>query len=247
MNLLNLEPSLYNLAMSINESHIWLADLDQSTDLIDNFKPLLSEDEILRAEEYSFEKDRNRYIIRTGILKSILGRYLDISPNIVQFNIGKNGKPHLCKVSGQIDINFNISYSEEITVFAFTRNQEIGIDIEKIQNFPEIDTIVNRFFSIEEKIVLNSLSNSKKTHAFFKLWTCKEALIKAMGTGLSQSIKHVNLLIDSNINSTQYSFNEQSNWQIRVLNVLLEFSVAVATETVKDNKIIIYGYKTWNE
>ena len=137
-----------------------------------------------RSERFHFEKDRRDFIIGRGILRSILGRYLTVDPSCLQFCYGNNGKPYLVNTSGHEMICFNSSKSNGVALFAFTRDREIGVDIEQIRDIPEMDLIVEIFFSFKESNLYRSLPERKKKEAFFNCWTRKEAFIKAIGDGL---------------------------------------------------------------
>ena len=168
--------------------HIWRVDLDLP---IIGFKKLyqqLSNDERLRAERFYFEKDRKRFIIGRGILRMILGCYLRVEPSRVQFCYGKHGKAELSDALGKRNIFFNMSDSEGLALYAFTRSHEIGVDIESIREISEMDQIAQSFFSSGENAVFCSIPNGKKKEAFFNCWTRKEAFIKAIGEGLSRPL-----------------------------------------------------------
>ena len=104
-----------------------------------------------------------------------------MKPDQLQFCYGKNGKPALVRKWGKGNINFNLSHSEGLALYVFTRDREIGVDIEHIRDIPEMDQIAARFFSVRENAVFRALPESKKKEAFFSCWTRKEAFIKALG------------------------------------------------------------------
>jgi 4'-phosphopantetheinyl transferase len=174
-----------DLELGANEIHIWLAVLEQPVSILHGFIHALSIEERIKAENFYFERDRNSFIVRRGILRTIIGRYLDVEPNRILFRFGKNGKPALDNTFDSETIHFNLSHSHGVALFAFSRNHEIGVDIEYMCDISEMDKIVESFFSIEESEVFRSLSESKKKEAFFYCWTCKEAFIKALGEGMS--------------------------------------------------------------
>jgi len=175
-------PQLRGRELTTDEIHIWFAYLDQPVSL---FQRLLSMDERRRSERFHFEEDRRRFIIRQGILRKILGRYLGVEPSRLQFCYGKNGKPALADTFGKEKVRFNSSHSEGLALYAFTHDREIGVDVEHIRDIPEMEQITERFFSARENAVFHTLPESKKKEAFFNCWTRKEAFIKATGDGLS--------------------------------------------------------------
>jgi len=175
-------PQLRVRELTTDEIHIWYAYLDKP---VSQFWGLLSMDERRRAGRFHFEEDRRRFIVRQGILRKILGYYLGVEPSRFQFCYGNNGKPALADTFGKGKVRFNSSHSEGLALYAFTRDREIGVDIEHIGDGFEMEQIAEQFFSTREKAIFRALPESKKKRAFFNCWTRKEAFIKATGDGLS--------------------------------------------------------------
>lgn len=172
-------------SLPADEIHIWYGFLDQSESEYLSFIQTLSIDERMRAGRFHFQEDRKRFIARHGMLRMLLGCYLGVKASEIQFYHGKNGKPAITETFGKGTIQFNLSHSNGVALFAFARNHEIGVDIEHIRDTPEIEQIMEQFFSIKENEVMRSLPGSQKREAFFNGWTCKEAFVKALGDGLS--------------------------------------------------------------
>jgi 4'-phosphopantetheinyl transferase len=76
-----------------------------------------------------------------------------------------------------------VSHSNKIALFGFTKNREIGVDVEYVKQLPDADKIAKRFFSSQENLIYQE--SPKKPAAFYHCWTRKEAFIKAIGEGLS--------------------------------------------------------------
>jgi 4'-phosphopantetheinyl transferase len=164
--------------------HIWRASLDLPSRDVRRLEEKLSVDERIKAERFRFDWDKNRYIVSFGILKQILSLYIGVDPASVRISYGTRGKPRLKDAYGEDNIHFNLSHSEGLAIYIFARDHEVGVDIERIRDIPEMDNIVDDFFSPREKISFKALSRSKKRKAFFRLWTRKEAYIKAIGEGM---------------------------------------------------------------
>ena len=176
------------LLLGEEDVHIWQSNLDAPMAGFQTLYQTLSIDERKRAERFHFEKDRRRFIVGRGVLRTILGCYLSIEPGLVRFCYGKYGKPVLAETFGDATIHFNMSRSEGLALYAFTRGHEIGVDIEYVRDIAEMDEIAERFFSRGEKAVFRSLPENMKREAFFVCWTRKEAFIKAIGRGLYQPL-----------------------------------------------------------
>ncbi|GAF82158.1 unnamed protein product, partial [marine sediment metagenome] len=91
-----------------------------------------------------------------------MGSYLSIEPSLVDFWYGKYGKPELANPFVNGTIRFNVSRSEGLALYAFTRNHEIGVDIEQIRRIPDLDQIAEQFFSPGETAIFRSLPESAK-------------------------------------------------------------------------------------
>lgn len=185
MNSLLFVPQLFNRELGTDETHIWYASLEQP---VSRFQRLLSIDERMTAGRFHFEEDRKRFIVRRGILRTMLGCYLSVEPSRLRFCYGKNGKPQVADTFGEGKISFNLSHSEGCAVYAFTRDREVGVDIEHLRDIPEMEQIAERFFSARENAIFRALPENNREEAFFTCWTRKEAFIKAAGDGLSQPL-----------------------------------------------------------
>jgi 4'-phosphopantetheinyl transferase len=163
-----------------NLSHIWRIPLDLPASEINDFRQILSADEIKRAERFHFEKHRIRYFAARGFLRGILGFYLGISGSEVNFEYGEYGKPAL---PGN-PLYFNLSHSHYMAVLGVYKHSPVGIDIEWIHRRIDLLNIAKRFFAPAEYIELASLPVQFQREGFFNCWTRKEAYIKADGGGL---------------------------------------------------------------
>jgi len=177
--------SSQSLVLLENEIHIWRANLDRDLTCLQQLVKILSSDELERANRFHFETDKNRFIIGRGILRNILSYYLGIAPDRLQFCYGSRGKPALQTGDLSNPLHFNLSHSQGLALYAFTRDRQIGIDIEYVRHLPGLDQIVAQFFSARERATFRALPPSQQQAAFFHGWTCKEAVLKALGEGLA--------------------------------------------------------------
>ena len=175
-------PHLRDIKLSQDEVHIRLASLDIP---ISRFRRLLDVDEQKRAERFHFEKDKNRFIVRRGILRILLSYYLGGEPESVLFSYGEKGKPVIADEFNRERLHFSLSHSRGMAIYAFYLDHEVGVDIEQIRDITEMAQLAERFFSASEKTTWRALPESQKKEAFFNCWTRKEAFIKATGDGLS--------------------------------------------------------------
>jgi 4'-phosphopantetheinyl transferase len=175
------------LVLSEGEVHIWRAPLEFQPAQVQAFLKILSTDEKSKAQRFYFEKDRSHFIAARGILRTILGCYLETDPGSLVFCYKLYGKPALVGENDRTTYNFNLSHSDGLLLLAITRGREVGIDLECIhaELAGQGQEIAERFFSPNEVAKLGSLPTEQKAEAFFKCWTRKEAYVKAKGGGLS--------------------------------------------------------------
>ena len=167
-----------------NEIHIWLVDLDQLKMNFEHPEYTLPKREREKAKRLRFETHRKRYIHGHFLLRILIGRYLGDDFYDQDFYYNDHGKPSLEQNTEKIPFHFNLSNSENVFVFAFAKDADIGVDVERIQNLSDMDDIAERFFSRPEKERYRLSHSGLKKTIFFKFWTRKEALLKAIGTGL---------------------------------------------------------------
>src|SRR5438046_3961564 len=164
-----------------DEIHAWCAGLDELASDLTAFAETLSVGERQRAERFQFDRDRKRFIVRHGLLRMILGRYLNLEPARLSFTCESRGKPALAGILDGRTLHFNLSHSDGLALFAVARRFALGVDVERIRPIPEIDQIAGKFFSTRESATLNALPAEQKLEAFFNCWTRKEAYLKATG------------------------------------------------------------------
>lgn len=173
------------------EVSVFIINLSDFYTEITRYASTLSLDEMSRANRFVFDIHKNRFIVARGLLRQLLGRYLEITPKEVSFDYNPYGKPNLSKSLYQSSqLEFNLSHSENWAAFAFSLQDPIGIDIEAMKEKLEFDEIATRFFSVSESTKLAQLPIGEKKNAFFNAWTRKEALLKALGQGLSFPLKN---------------------------------------------------------
>lgn len=224
-------PQLLDKSLKVGEIHVWRVSLNKP---ISRFYGLLTEGEKETAERFHFGEDKNYYIVRRGVLRTILGYYLNVEPGQLQFSYGKNGKPALANKFGEGTIRFNTSHSRALALYAFTRDHEIGVDIEQIRDIPDMEQIVERYFSIRENAIFRTLPKSNKREAFFNCWTCKEAFIKATGDGLSYPLNRFDVSLvpnePANLLAIEGDAETASQWSIQDLESVSGFAAALAVE-----------------
>lgn len=178
-----LNSPLIQLNLHADEVHVWRAHLKQPDDLVARLEKTLSPDEEARLARLRIARVRRHFIVGRGVLRDVLGRYLDIVPGAVAFTYGSQGKPALA--ANESGLQFNLSHSGEMALVAVTRNREIGVDLEKLRPMSDAEQIACRFFSPNESACFLDLPPNQRNLAFFACWTRKEAYLKALGDGIT--------------------------------------------------------------
>lgn len=173
-----------NLTLSKADVHIWRASLNQPKPVFDRLLRTLNREERTRFQRFRFQEDRAHFIVRRGILREVLGRYLKTSPQDVQFSYSHFGKPTLAAFHGNQSLDFSSSSASGLFLCAFTRERRIGIDLECVRPIQGMEAIARHFFSAGENEALERAPVNLRTEAFFNCWTRKEAFLKANGVGL---------------------------------------------------------------
>ena len=171
--------------LSDQDVHLWCASLDQPAFRLEELKQTLSEDEQARAERFYFERDRRRFILRRGLLRLLLGDYLGVAANCVQFSYGHHGKPALTEPFSEQKLQFNLSHSQGIALYAFALGRDLGVDVERLRPIDEADQMMERFFSPDEKDAIRAAPADERHSTFLRCWIRKEAYVKALGAGLT--------------------------------------------------------------
>ena len=102
-------PGTARISLSDSEVHVWLASLDPASETLDRLLASLSDDERTRADGFRFRRDRDAYVAGRGMLRGLLGRYLQRPAEEIVFSIGPHGKPSIADSSGGERLRFNVS------------------------------------------------------------------------------------------------------------------------------------------
>ena len=168
-----------------NALHIWCALASEHEAALQRYTRLLSADELQRAGRLRLPRHRERFIISTGLLRALLGKYLDCRPESIQISRTLQGKPFLPAAFSSAPITFNLSHSRDAVLFAVRLREPVGIDVEYMRDNLDFIALAERFLSVQEYRTISSLSGAQQKAAFYTCWTRKEAYLKATGKGLA--------------------------------------------------------------
>lgn len=233
------------LDLQPHQVDIWRVSLDPSPDSVKRMESTLSADEIERASRFHFQKDRDNFIAAHGSLRQIIARYLHCEPYQLRFSTNEYGKPFLTrsnefsrlansatKVANELE--FNLSHSGNCALIAVTLEHKVGIDVERIREDKELESIAKRYFSQSEVSELMALSSEQRALGFFHCWTRKEAYIKAHGLGLSLPLDSFDVSLAPNkptiLRATRPDPKEAIRWTLLSLDVHSDYAGALVVE-----------------
>lgn len=230
------------LTIGPDEVHVWCINLDMPPMRIQEMEAIVSGDELTKSQRFHFDKHRRHYIASHGMLRKILGSYLNLDPNHIQFKYSQLGKPTLALVENQIPLSLNLSHSNELALCAVTLNRSIGIDIEFVRPDFDLVFIAKHFFLPREYELINSFPFDQRQNAFFNLWTLKESYLKATGEGIG-GLEKVEFSMFSK-ESIQVIINNENTrvakyWTIQQFTPSKGYTAGLAVE---GNSNYIYNY-----
>jgi 4'-phosphopantetheinyl transferase len=161
---------------------VWSWELQTGPFVGDDAQALLSDDERVRQRSFVSPTLRRRFLAARAGLRTLLGRHLDVDPRHLAFATNDFGKPRL---AGGGQVRFNLSHCEERAVLAISDAAEVGIDLERERPIEHVDLAKRYFHPNEVAAITASRDEAEQRRAFFLVWTLKEAVVKALGTGLS--------------------------------------------------------------
>ncbi len=221
-----------DIRLESQQVHVWCAALSDFESQLPRLEAMLSAAERARAARFCFSKDRCGYVIRHGILRVILSRYLKQYPSEIQFCYGRFGKPEIKEDPFCGRINFNVSHSGGLALYAVTQACPIGIDVEYLRAVPHLEEIASRFFSLHEFQMLMAVPAECRMESFFACWTRKEAFLKASGEGIGGGLSKVEVTLfpwaEPEILRVAGDSQARTKWQLRSFSPTAGYLAAVA-------------------
>jgi 4'-phosphopantetheinyl transferase len=173
--------------LSPHEAHVWAVPLDVSPS-IERRLATLSIEERRRAERFCLDEPRHRFIAGRAALRMILSRYLGVRTAEIELADDVHGKPRLTITKGPFQLFFNVAHSAGMALVAVKVGCEVGVDVELLREVSHWQEIAHRYFHDGEVRAILALPPAERALAFLRCWTAKEAVLKALGIGLSGSL-----------------------------------------------------------
>jgi 4'-phosphopantetheinyl transferase len=219
---------------SQNQVHLYCLDFAPYLEAVSRLSEWLSEEERQRAARLRFADGRDRFILSHAYTRFVLARYLGIHPRDVEFGTSETGKPWVVGESGGMEerFGFNLSHCKTYVVVAVAPTLLVGVDVE--EHRPNMDAlgIAKRYFAPKEFAVFETLAEEEIEPYFLKIWTCKEAFVKAIGLGLSYSLNRFQAIgLQDNrpeLIGIEPDYGPSSAWSLRTCRPAQEVHIAIA-------------------
>ena len=156
---------------------VWSVDLDAAVRHLGPEPPALDADERSRASRMLDPVAGARFAAAHAALRDVLAARAGEAPEALRFTTGPQGKPAL---AAQLELPFNLSHAGGWALVAVGERAPVGVDVERPRERLESERLAERFFTEREARFV-----AERPAAFLELWTRKEALVKAVGAGLS--------------------------------------------------------------
>ncbi|HET9651750.1 MAG TPA: hypothetical protein VFP36_06150, partial [Usitatibacter sp.] len=147
-------------ALAPDEVHVWQSRTSEHAVHVDELRSLLSPEETARAARFRAQRDADEYTIARATLRLLIGGYDGVAPWGVVLDYTEQGKPVLAsRASG---LEFNVSHSRGLALFAFARSRRVGVDVEALERQVDHDDIAQRFFTAAESSALRALPAARR-------------------------------------------------------------------------------------
>ncbi|WP_432261878.1 4'-phosphopantetheinyl transferase family protein [Cupriavidus sp. TMH.W2] len=176
-------PEPNRLSLPQSAVHVWVLNDALVEPVCSALAHTLSPDERQRAQAYLHEWHRNDFIARRSLLRWLIGCYLTCKPESLRFSVTPFGKP-VVQWPRAARIAFSVSHTDGMTLLAFAWSCRIGVDVERRIDGLDVGGLGRGIFSLIEEAALDRMRPDAAA-TLLSIWTRKEALLKALGTGLS--------------------------------------------------------------
>jgi 4'-phosphopantetheinyl transferase len=205
---------------------LWWASLAVTDERYAQLAAWLAPPEHARAARFGREPLRRRYIVGRASLRWTLGQILSMHASAVPIVRGPRGRPQL---EGESGLDFNISHTEGVALIGIAHGVRIGVDVEHAERDVNADGLARKFLKPSEQATLASLDQAARRRRFLRYWTCKEAMSKATGDGLSAPFRHLEVSLETTMaliaGPAPY---DPQRWRLRAAQVPDDFIGTVA-------------------
>ena len=196
----------------------------------------------MRAAGFHFQQDRERFLAARGLLRHILAGYLDTEPGRLGFGYARMGKPFLLEHRG---LHFNLSHAASELILGVARGSELGVDIEGVFSETVMHEVCGTVLSHPERAAFEKLDADLRRDWFVRLWTRKEAYIKADGAGMSLPLDRIDVATQPDrirvLGAGIEDWTLSPRWILRELTVAPGYAATLAVESL-DSQVAYYDW-----
>jgi 4'-phosphopantetheinyl transferase len=202
------------LQLRPGEIAVWWMELSApSADVMARWRTCLDPAEQAQADRFHFEEDRSTYTAAHWLVRNALAAVGGAPPAAWRFVIERKGKPRVDPAAGLPELRFNLSHTRDLVACVINLDTEVGIDVETLDRKSADLAIAKRFFSATEFTLLRDTPPDRQHDTFFRLWTLKEAFIKATGEGMSRGLDSFSFTLDPvSISFRPQGTDEPTQW-----------------------------------
>jgi len=170
------------------EIDVWRVRLPASADKLQACRALLADQEVESLARIKAEHRRRELIVGRAALRQLLAAAVGASPRELSFVHHGMGKPALSDAWRDCPLAFNVSHSRDWALIAIAQADRVGIDVEYAHRAADLGALARRFFAPAEAERVLALPEAERRWAFFRCWTRKEAIVKALGGGIAAGL-----------------------------------------------------------
>lgn len=219
--------------MGIRDIHLWQIDTKQFVNKLPKYYVELSQDEKKRADKFYFVKDKINFILAHAFLRGLLGKYIGVETESIQFYFNRYGKPLVSTDEGE-GVCFNLSHSGSMIFIALSPLYHIGVDVEQVKENKSFLSLSSSYFTKAEHSAICELPEKEQLPAFFRCWTRKEAYIKGQGKGLSLALDSFEVNVQNSkkelLLNTCHDPLALDRWSLLDIKISDEYVAALAVE-----------------
>lgn len=172
---------------------VWLVSLDDIAFQAPERLAHLDEAERRRAARFHFARDAQRWTAAHVALREVLAAHTGIAAGALPFATQEDGKPYLESPEAPA---FNLSHADGLALIAVGGAQPLGVDVEAVRPVPEMEGVAESHFAADERAALFALPEAERLDAFYRIWTRKEAYVKATGVGIGPALAKFSVTVD---------------------------------------------------
>jgi 4'-phosphopantetheinyl transferase len=200
-------------------SVVWIAHLSDLREALPGLEALLDVREQERATRFRFPEDRARFIAGRGLLRHGLRRYAPRVPASLEMIYSNLGRPYV--PTAHDAPRFSISHTRDLVALAFADEAQVGLDLEYMKPSVDMLELAERILSEDDFEAFQALLPGDRLAAFYRVWTRKEAYLKARGEGISTGLPEVSVSFTAGATSLVSDRRDSSTekWRLHALPV----------------------------